>query len=279
MRIYVAAASKEIERAERMIERLRAAGHTITVDWPAAIRAMAGVANEGLTQEQRKEAADADYRGVATAERIVILVPVQPIVTQGAWWEGGIADALRIPIISSGRFEDRQRNIFLVRTTEVDTDDEVLPLLEQADCCRDLAARIEGVQQNATLIEQTLAELFPTQEESERVYQRIEKSIENAPPWANGIYKVHLQGHTDVRKLPSSDPEEAAKTALFLMWTEDAAGRAQGKSKSDFQADGYVCIVTGPDDITRSVVVHADFAPQFTVKRVSPYNPANGLVL
>lgn len=181
MRIYVAAASKEIERAERMIERLRAAGHTITVDWPAAIRAMAGVANEGLTHELRKEAADADYRGVATAERVVILVPENPVVTQGAWWEGGIADALRIPIIASGRFEDRQKNIFLVRATEVDTDDEVLPLLEQADCCRDLAGRVEGVQQNVAIIEQSLAELYPTKEESEQVYKRIEKSIEDLP--------------------------------------------------------------------------------------------------
>lgn len=181
MRIYVAAASAEIERAERMIARLRAAGHTITVDWPAAIRAMAGVANEGLTQEQRREAARDDYEGVISAERVVILVPEKPIVTQGAWWEGGIADALRIQIIAAGRFEDRQKNIFLVRATEVDTDDEVLPLLEQADCCRDLAVRVEGVQQNVAIIEQSLAELYPTKEESERVYQRIEKSIEDLP--------------------------------------------------------------------------------------------------
>jgi hypothetical protein len=147
MKIYVAAASAEIERAERMIAILRELGHEITVDWPAAMRALGmralGKANAGLTPEQRTFHAAEDYRGVATAQRVVILVPKAPAATQGAWWEGGIADALEIPIIASGRFEDRQRNIFLARAIEVDTDDEVFALLRENDLLRILHERAD----------------------------------------------------------------------------------------------------------------------------------------
>jgi len=142
MKIYVAAASAEIERAERMIGILRELGHEITVDWPAAMRAL-GKANAGLTPEQRAFHAAEDYRGVATAQRVVILVPKAPAATQGAWWEGGIADALEIPIIAAGRFEDRQRNIFLARAIEVDTDDEVFALLRENDLLRILHERAD----------------------------------------------------------------------------------------------------------------------------------------
>lgn len=139
MKIYVAASSIEIDRAERMISRLKAAGHEITEDWTVKIRQV-GLANQGLTPELRREAADADFRGVAAADRVVILVPKTPVVTQGAWWEGGVADALDIETIAAGRKEDRDRNIFLSRCIEVDTDDEVFARLAESPSAAEVRA-------------------------------------------------------------------------------------------------------------------------------------------
>lgn len=130
MRIYVAGASSEIERARRVMAALRAEGHEITFDWTIDFES-----NEGLSDVQRAAYADADFQGVFLARRVVLLVPVSPSVTQGAWWEGGVADALEIPIIASGRPEDRARNIFLSRALEVDTDEKAVELCRQDECC------------------------------------------------------------------------------------------------------------------------------------------------
>lgn len=77
MRIYVAGASSEIERARRVMAALRAEGHEITFDWTIDFES-----NEGLSDVQRAAYADADFQGVFLARRVVLLVPVSPSVTQ-----------------------------------------------------------------------------------------------------------------------------------------------------------------------------------------------------
>lgn len=128
-RIYVAGASAELYRAVAFIRAARNLGYEITEDWPQVILDI-GKANVGLTPEQRLAAADADLKGVLRAHLVVLLVPAHPSVTQGAWWEGGVAQAVGIPILAVGAAHDRERNIFLAKTCEIDTDDEALDLLK-----------------------------------------------------------------------------------------------------------------------------------------------------
>lgn len=128
MKVYVAGASSEIYRAEHMLDKIRQAGHEITVDWPALMRA-SGLSNTDFDAAARRYCADQDARGVAEADLVVLLVPRHPNATQGAWWEGGIANGLGIPTIAAGRPDDRARNIFLAHTHEVDSDEDVLELL------------------------------------------------------------------------------------------------------------------------------------------------------
>lgn len=181
MKIYVAASSAEIDRAERMISRLKAAGHEITEDWTVTIRTV-GLANQGLSPERRRECADADFKGVASADRVVILVPRAPVVTQGAWWEGGVADALEIPTLAVGRKEDRDRNIFLSRCREVDTDDEVLVWLAESPAHAEIRAlrdELHMLKRKQARIEAHIASLLVemqdgiSAEESEELYMQI----------------------------------------------------------------------------------------------------------
>lgn len=156
MRIYVAAASAELLRAIAVRDALIANGHEITEDWMSKVSAQiaTGRGPNDLDPHARRACADADYVGVASAHRVVLLVPRRPSLTQGAWWEAGIADALDIPIIASGTAADRARNIFLSRATEVDTDAEAIAL-----CTEDLFAKYEAQRGELERTARRLAEL------------------------------------------------------------------------------------------------------------------------
>lgn len=96
MRIYIAGSSREIERAERAIKAVRELGHTITVDWPAAMRAEAanGKGDHALTPEEQKRYAEADLDGVAGADLVWLLIPDRENPSVGAWFEAGYALAI-----------------------------------------------------------------------------------------------------------------------------------------------------------------------------------------
>jgi hypothetical protein len=177
MRIYVAGASSEIERARRVIAALRAEGHEITFDWTVDFEA-----NETLLDVQRGAYADADFQGVSMANRVVLLIPAPPNLTQGAWWEGGVADALEIPIIASGRPEHRAKNIFLSHALEVDTDEEAIELCREDDVLRRLQEqgrelahyrrRVEELEQGIRSLSQRLDGGI-SKDESEALYAQI----------------------------------------------------------------------------------------------------------
>lgn len=178
MRIYVAGASAEIERARRMRDALLAEGHEITFDWTVDFES-----NEGLSDVQRGAYADADFQGVAMANRVVLLVPRSPKLTQGAWWEGGVADALEIPIIASGRPEDRAKNIFLAHAIEVDTDEEAVDLCREDDLLRrfkEQTTQLEHYQRRVRELEQGIERLAQTigvtPQESEALFEKIAAS-------------------------------------------------------------------------------------------------------
>lgn len=89
MRIYIAGASAEIERAEHWASVVREAGHTITEDWMAAVRAAVARgdgANTG-SPEALAAAAEADERGVFDAQLVWVLRPLKRNATAGAWYE------------------------------------------------------------------------------------------------------------------------------------------------------------------------------------------------
>jgi hypothetical protein len=87
MKIYVAGASKDLARIDRIYKALREKGHTITCDWVSVVRA-AGSANEGETLSLRA-AAEEDLRGVDRAEVFFFAGPA--VGSCGAWFEFGYA--------------------------------------------------------------------------------------------------------------------------------------------------------------------------------------------
>lgn len=98
-RIYVAAASAEIDRAERVIAALRESPHIeITEDWCATMRDHPPDAQ--CTREQLAEACRANIRGVETAHFALFLA--SPQLSQGRAGELAIAcvDPTAIPVCS-----------------------------------------------------------------------------------------------------------------------------------------------------------------------------------
>lgn len=92
MHIYVAGASREIERAKRVMAMLREAGHTITFDWAAHIEKVEHAAPTNFAI--RAESATHDVSGVIEAWEdggvLVLLHPAPGVPTVGAWTELGI---------------------------------------------------------------------------------------------------------------------------------------------------------------------------------------------
>jgi hypothetical protein len=89
-RIYVAGSSKELDRCERLIARVRAMGHEITHDWTASVRANGGEANAGLSERERLDAAVGCYNAACGATFVVVLAAP---VMNGAMFELGAAYA------------------------------------------------------------------------------------------------------------------------------------------------------------------------------------------
>lgn len=96
----MAGASRDIERAELVLAKLRLLGHTITVDWPAEIRRR--IATGSLVPEDQMpdgESQDISFEelrvGVGTAEAVLFLAPPRGVATRGGWIEFGYALALR----------------------------------------------------------------------------------------------------------------------------------------------------------------------------------------
>jgi hypothetical protein len=78
LRVYVAGASKDLERAERAMTWLREAGCEITTDWVAEMKAEP-LADRELTLERQQRCATADLLGVIRADVVWFLVPSEPV--------------------------------------------------------------------------------------------------------------------------------------------------------------------------------------------------------
>lgn len=111
MKIYVAGASAEIERARRVIAELRARGIEVPGDWPAIVDAHNGRTNHGLTDDERRSAARACMRAAVDCDVFLLLVPHAQTI--GAWVELGAALESDRRCIASGLEENCARSIFV----------------------------------------------------------------------------------------------------------------------------------------------------------------------
>jgi hypothetical protein len=75
MRIYVAASSKELDRAKWAINELRALGHTVTHDWPAEVEKVGSANPTDATIDEAASWSIEDLDGVDDAEVLWLLVP------------------------------------------------------------------------------------------------------------------------------------------------------------------------------------------------------------
>lgn len=102
MKIYLAGASAEADRAERVSAALLAMGHKITSTWWEVIKA-AGEANPAnATRAQYLAWVERDLLELHHADALVLLLPALDVHTVGAWIELGFAVRAHHTIIMSG---------------------------------------------------------------------------------------------------------------------------------------------------------------------------------
>lgn len=118
MKVYIAGASQEIERAERAIHLARVAAFEIAFDWPAQVREVGDANPADASDGQRRAWADALLTGVDGCHAFWLLAPAAPTI--GAWIEFGRALARGKYTLVSGRGE----SIFLASALESAADDE-----------------------------------------------------------------------------------------------------------------------------------------------------------
>lgn len=99
-RIYVAAASAELPRAEAAIRELRAIGADVVGDWTAAV-ARWGSEGDGQTDKERSAQSAQQLRHVIGCDALLALVPTADLHTRGLWMEAGAAYAAAVPVVAS----------------------------------------------------------------------------------------------------------------------------------------------------------------------------------
>jgi nucleoside 2-deoxyribosyltransferase len=131
MRVYLSAPGNRLEEARDAMERLRAAGHTITHNWVAVIKSE--LAWQPFTDEEMAARGRADIEGVRDAEVLVVLVTDPSGPSTGVAVELGAAFAFSRstilvephgPVGAWGRHPFR-----LMATARVETLDDALSLL------------------------------------------------------------------------------------------------------------------------------------------------------
>jgi hypothetical protein len=139
MKIYVAAASSEIERAEKRMAQLKEIGFDVVSTWPEVIRKVGSANPIEASREDRATWAAEDLSQVATAEVLWYLIP-ESAPTDGANVEFGYALMLGVMsqearaaginapvyrLLTSGK----ERSIFTALAIHYKTDEEALTAL------------------------------------------------------------------------------------------------------------------------------------------------------
>jgi hypothetical protein len=102
MKVYVAASSRDLDRAETIMDLCRAHKLEVTSTWVEKIRA-SGAANEGLTPQQQRDAAVGCIHEVLNADALLLVAP-PPGVGIGAYVEMGAAlTNSKLVVVAEGR--------------------------------------------------------------------------------------------------------------------------------------------------------------------------------
>ncbi len=96
--VYVAGASAEVERAERVMGWLRDAGLAIALDWTIPVRALGG---QSLSEGKLRAEAESCLEAVQDSDVLLALIPPRGVHTQGMWAELGVAWASGIRTLAS----------------------------------------------------------------------------------------------------------------------------------------------------------------------------------
>ena len=128
LRIYVAGASKDMERAEKAMAAVREMGHTITFDWCEAMRCSAQ-SERDMTWQDRHKYATNDYLGVKNCDVLWLLIPSDGVFSTGCCAELGIAIGRDKDIITSGN--DLLCLFTAMANERVATDEEAIAILKE----------------------------------------------------------------------------------------------------------------------------------------------------
>lgn len=104
-KIYIAAASLEVARAERVVRGAKQLGATVVGEWAGAIREHG---SEGIKLEpHERNRRSAEIRlAIREADALLYLVPRVGVETKGGWWEAGFAEALGKICVASVHYCD-----------------------------------------------------------------------------------------------------------------------------------------------------------------------------
>jgi hypothetical protein len=98
-RIYVAASSKEVARAQAAMRLVRELGGEVVGDWTPAVLTY-GSSGEALSDAENERLSAEQLVHVARSDALVLLVP-EVVATVGAWVELGVAWGRELPCVAS----------------------------------------------------------------------------------------------------------------------------------------------------------------------------------
>ncbi len=127
--IYVAGASKELDRCKHWIKALADEGFRITCDWTKAVEKY-GSQGDGLTDPELRMFARQDLRGVDEAHVLWVLAPQQS-PSKGAWIEFGYALGTKKRIVISPPVSDSVIFAKLLTVTECKTDQDAFDWIQK----------------------------------------------------------------------------------------------------------------------------------------------------
>ncbi len=140
-RVYIAAASSDIERAKRVRAQLIAGGVTVTSRWIDEVDKTGANPDDDV---ERRKRATSDVVDIDSSDVVLLLVPHghyykdtdrvassgHPHTSIGAWWENGYAYRAGIPLVSSGPRAARTKTVFTALGEEFDHDvDAIIRIL------------------------------------------------------------------------------------------------------------------------------------------------------
>jgi nucleoside 2-deoxyribosyltransferase len=131
VRVYVAGASRELDRVDAFIAAMLARGHELALDWrePIRERTAAGGTDTDLADDAARVFAVEDLTAICGADLFILLAPAEG--GSGCWVELGFAISRGIPIVVSG--PAARRSVFTRLAGIADRDEDALAMLDQVE--------------------------------------------------------------------------------------------------------------------------------------------------